>query len=262
MKRGYQYGFSNKNSAMYDIQPRERKAQSMVAVLEEYLRRPLSSLRLLNVGGSAGIIDHYLSNHFGSVVGVDIDESAIIHARNTYPKANLEFRMGDALNLEFADNSFEVVVCSQVYEHVPNAHRMMAEIFRVLVPGGVCYFAAGNRLMWTERHYNLPLLSVIPRPLAHVYVRLTGRASHYHELHYSYWGLKNLVRHFVVHDYTLKMLRDPNKYSIAYMISPGSTKASIAGFIAKYFRWLCPGYIWILEKPNNAQLPTVSTRRD
>lgn len=248
--RGYQYGFSKQNRSMYDGQSRERKAQTMVAVLEDFLMQSLRDLRLLNVGGSAGIIDNYLAGHFGSVVGMDIDEPAITHARNTYHKANLEFRVGDALNLEFANNVFDVVVCSQVYEHVPDAQRMMNEIFRVLVPRGVCFFAASNRLMWNEPHYNLPLLSVIPRPLAHGYVRLTGRASHYHELHYSYWGLQNLVRHFVVHDYTLKMVRDPNKYSIAYMISPGSTKASIAGFIAKHCRWLSPGYIWLLEKPN------------
>ncbi len=249
--RRYQYSYSNQCGSMYDIQGRERKAQTMVAVLEDFLKRPLSELRLLNVGGSTGIIDNYLASHFASVVGVDIDEAAIRHAGNTYHRQNLEFRVGDALNLDFSDDVFEVVICSHVYEHVPDAQRMMDEIFRVLVSSGICYFAAGNRLMWNEPHYNLPLLSVIPRQLAHRYVRLTGRAIYYHELHYSYWGLRNLVRNFVVHDYTLKMIRDPNKYCIAYMISPGSTKAFIAEFIAKHCHWLTPGYIWLLEKPNN-----------
>jgi ubiquinone/menaquinone biosynthesis C-methylase UbiE len=247
LMRGYQYGYSNKCGSVYDVQSRERKAQTMIIVLSDFLKKPLRDLRLLNVGGSAGIIDNYLAGHFGSVVGVDIDEPAITYARNTYHKANLEFRVGDALKLEFTDNAFDVIVCSQVYEHVPDAQRMMDEIFRVLVPRGVCYFAASNRVMWNEPHYNLPLLSLIPRPLAHGYVRLTGKASHYHELHYSYWGLQNLVRHFVVHDYTLKMIQDPNKYCIDYMISPGSIKTSFARFIVKHFRCLSPGYIWLLD---------------
>ncbi|MGD0275855.1 MAG: class I SAM-dependent methyltransferase [Syntrophales bacterium] len=253
--REYQCGYSNKCGAMYDVSNRERKAQTMVTVFEDFFKSSLHDLCLLNVGGSAGIIDNYLSDHFGSVVGVDIDEPAIAHAQNTYQKENLRFCIGDALNLEFSDNTFDVVVCSQVYEHVPDAKKMMGEIFRVLVPNGVCYFAAGNRLMWNEQHYNLPLLSVIPRPLAHVYVRLMKKASHYHELHYTYWGLRKLVRPFVVHDYTLKMVCDPDKYSIAYMIPPDSTKASIARFIIRYFLWLSPGYIWLLEKPNNVLQP-------
>lgn len=234
---------------MYDILSRERKAKTMVAVLEDFLGQPLNNYRLLNVGGSAGIIDNYLADHFFSVIGLDIDEPALMYARNNFAKPNLEFHVGDALNLPFQDNTFDVVVCSNVYEHVPDAHKMMDEIYRVLAPSGVCYFAARNRLMWNEPHYNLPLLSVVPRPLAHIYIRLMGKAHHYHELHYSYWGLRNLVKSFVVHDYTTKMISDPKKYSIEYMIAPGSVKAFIAGFIAKHIRWMCPSYIWLLEKP-------------
>ena len=251
LKREYQYNFSTTSisESMYDIHARERKARTMVAVLEDFLKLPTNGCRLLNVGGSAGIIDNYLADHFSSVDGIDIDESAIIHARNTYAKPNLKFHIGDALNLPFPDNAFEVVICSQVYEHVPNASKMMDEIFRVLVAGGVCYFAASNRLMWNEPHYNLPLLSVIPRPLAHMYVRLMGKAHYYHELHYSYWGLCRLVKSFIVHDYTPKMIHAPQKYAIEYMIAPGSIKALIAGFIATRISWLSPRYIWLLEKP-------------
>jgi ubiquinone/menaquinone biosynthesis C-methylase UbiE len=249
LNREYQYGFSSRGNAMYDVTRRERKAQTMVSVLDDFCAARLQDLRVLNVGGSTGIIDNYLAGYCGSVTGVDIDEDAIAYARENYRKDNLTFDVGDALNLQFPDNSFDVVICSQVYEHVPDAHSMMDEIFRVLVPGGVCYFAANNRLMWNEPHYNLPLLSVMPRPLANIYMRMAGKAEHYHELHYTYWGLRKLVRRFHVHDYTLKLVRDPVKYSIAYMIRPGSAKASLAGFMARYVKWLSPGYIWLLEKP-------------
>ncbi len=234
---------------MYDIQHREHKARTMVAVLGDFLDQPLHQMRLLNVGGSAGIVDNYLADRFGWVVGIDIDEPAIKYARKNFTKDNLEFQVGDALKLPFPDHTFEVAVCSQVYEHVPDPRKMMDEIFRILVAGGVCYFAASNRLMWNEPHYNLPLLSVIPRPLAHFYVRLLSRGTHYHELHYTYWGLMDLVRRFVVHDYTLRIIREPKKYSVDYMIRPDSGKAKLAAFIAANCRWLNPGYIWLLQKP-------------
>lgn len=223
----------------------------MVAVLTDYFPGPLNEMHVLSVGSSAGIIDDYLADHFHSVVGIDIDEPAIEHARKKFQKANLSFQVGDALNLEFPDNSFEVVICSQVYEHVPNPQKMLDELFRVLVPGGVCYFAAGNRLMWNEPHYNLPLLSVVPRPVANFYVRLAKKAGDYHELHYTYWGLRKLVRRFVLHDYTLKTICSPLKYHTDYMVQPGSIKAAIAKLIAGNLLWLSPGYIWLLEKPKS-----------
>lgn len=250
MKRGYQYRFSELLPASQEVFGRERKAQTMVAVLGDFLELPLAEARVLDVGGSGGAIDNTLANHFGSVIGVDIDEPAIARARIQYHKPNLEYRVGDALNLDFAANSFEVVICSHVYEHVPDAQRMMDEILRVLVPGGVCYFAAGNRFMWNEPHYNLPLLSAMPRPLAHLYMRLASKGTHYHELHFSYWGLRKLARAFILHDYTLKLIRDPEKYAVGYMFDPGSFKALMADLLVSKLRFLSPGYIWLLEKPS------------
>lgn len=251
MKRGYQYDFSSNSSGMYDALGRQRKARTMVAVLTDYFSAPLKKMRLLNVGGSAGLIDNYLADYFLAVTGVDIDEPAIEHAKSQFQKANLSFQVGDALALPFPDNSFEVVICSQVYEHVPNPQKMMTELFRVLVPGGVCFFAASNKIMWNEPHYNLPLLALLPRRLADLYVRLAGKAAFYHELHYTYWGLKKLVRRFVVHDYTVKIIKNPRKFETEYMLPSGSKKAAIARVIAENFIWLCPGYIWLLEKPKS-----------
>jgi len=248
MERGYQLDYSNRVTAMHDLLVRERKARTMVAVLRDYFRQPIDSLTLLNVGGSTGIIDNYLAGHFRSVVGVDIDAAAIEHAKKTYERDNLAFEIGDAMALRYPDNSFDVAVCSQVYEHVPDAGAMMKEIFRVLKPDGVCYFAANNRIMWKEPHYDLPLLSLVPRPLAHVYIRLAGKADYYHELHLSYWGLRRLVRSFKIHDYTGRIMRAPDKYAVEYMVRPGTAKARIAVFIAQYLYWLMPGYVWILQK--------------
>lgn len=248
MNRGYQYDFSSTSPHVFDVQNRERKARTTVAVLENCLSGSLRQYDLLNVGGSAGIIDNFLSNHFNSVTGIDIDESAIKHARDTYHKPNLDFMLADALNLPFEDETFDVVVCSHVYEHVPDPRKMLGEIYRVLKSDGICYFSAGNRLMWNEPHHNLPLLSVLPRPLAHIYIRLAGKARYYHEKHLSYWGLKSLVTDYSRTDYTEKLVAEPEKYHTDYMIPPGSLKSKLACSILKYAYWAFPGYVWVLAK--------------
>jgi ubiquinone/menaquinone biosynthesis C-methylase UbiE len=248
LSRGYQYGFSANSPYVYDVENRERKARTMAAVLEDFLPGPLGGYDLLNVGGSAGVIDNFLARHFGTVTGIDIDEPAIAHARQNFRRDNLHFQVADALHLPFRDESFDVVICSHVYEHVPDPERMFREIFRVLRKGGVCYFSAGNRLMWNEPHYNLPLLSVLPRPLAHVYIRLAGKARCYHEKHLSYWGLKSLVRGFSINDYTARLVTEPERFHTDYMIRPGSTRARVAGTLLKLAYWAFPGYIWLLRK--------------
>lgn len=248
MNRGYQYGFSANSPYVYDVENRERKARTMTAVLEDFLPAPLDRYDLLNVGGSAGVIDNYLAQHLKSVVGIDIDAPAIEHAQRSFTRDNLHFQVADALRLPYHDASFDVVICSHVYEHVPDPKLMFAEIYRVLRAGGICYFSAGNRLMWNEPHYNLPLLSVLPRPLAHLYIRMTGKARHYHEKHLSYWGLKTLVRGFSIIDYTRRLVTEPERFHTDYMLKPGSSKAKIAGMLMKLAYWAFPGYIWLLQK--------------
>jgi len=232
---------------MYDLDMRKNKARTMVAILEDYLGG-LENLNCLNVGGSAGIIDLYLAEYFKYVIGVDIDEKAISYANENFLKENLEFQIGDAMELKFASESIDIVISSHVYEHVPDSRQMMKEIYRVLKPNGICFFAAGNRLMLNEPHYNLPFLSIFPKALAHIYLRALGKGNHYYETHLSYWGLKHLTRDFDVFDYTEKVIQQPAKYFTEYMLRPDSFKSRIALFMAKYFIWIVPSYLWVLKK--------------
>ena len=250
--RGYQDNYSQiMDGAVFDHARRVKKAKTILSVLQDFIGSDLSSLNLLDVGAAAGFIDNYLSDHFAKVVGVDIDREAINYARKSFNKENLEFKIADALDLPYPENAFDVVICTHIYEHVPDAQALVDEIFRVLKPGGVCYFAAGNRLSLVEPHYKLPFLSVIPRPLAHLYMKLAGRGDHYYEKHLLLSNLKRLVNKFTRFDYTKKLMNDPERFHAEYMLKPGSVKHGVAKLIANYAYWLCPTYIWILKKSMN-----------
>lgn len=179
MSRGYQHIFSTLHGGtIYDKSARERKASTMLRVLLHNLgEENTGRMSLLDVGASTGILDNFLSQSFSKVTGIDIDSNAIDYAVKTFSSGHLDFQVGDAMSLDFPDNSFDVVVCSQVYEHVPDAGKMMEQIFRVLKPAGVCYFAAGNRLAYHEHHHHLPFLSALPRPLGHLYYKIIRKGK-------------------------------------------------------------------------------------
>jgi len=249
ISRRYQNNFSKIfNQAYSNTDLRIRKAETLLSVINEVTSNNTKKYKLLDIGASSGHIDNYLSDHFSEVTGIDIDKNAVSFAQQNFHRKNLIFQYGDAMQLNFSDESFDIVVCMHIYEHVPDDQLMMDEIFRVLKNNGICYFSSSNRLRLIEPHYRLPFLSVMPRVLAHRYIRLFKKAEYYHEKHRTYWGLKKLVNKFNIVDYTKYIINEPVKYKIDYMLKAGTLKHYFARIICKFTPWLNPGYIWILQK--------------
>lgn len=249
--RTYQYDYSSLRPSVFNIEERERKALTILKVCQDFLQREsLNHLRLLDVGSSSGIIDNYLANHFREVVGIDIDTCAIEWAQAHFSKPNLTYTLGDAMSLDYPENAFDTVLCAHVYEHVPNAATMFSEIFRVLKPGGFCYFSGNSKLMWNEPHYNLPLLSLLPRSIANIYLRATKRGTHYHEMHMWPHEIKKLCRNFSRTNYSKKIIANPADYCAGYMLNRGSLKWLAANLLTNIAPYSTP-IIWILRKPMN-----------
>jgi SAM-dependent methyltransferase len=123
----------------------------------------------------------------------------------------------------------------------------MSEIYRLLKPGGVCYFGARNKYAIIEPQYNLPFLSWLPKIIANKLVVLTNRGQEFVGDYRSYYGLRKLVEKFEIHDFTLKILADPGKYNFVKL----SKYKKVLKFIPfRFVTPFIPNYIWILEKIN------------
>jgi hypothetical protein len=92
-------------------------------------------------------------------------------------------------------------------------------------------------------------LAAIPKSFAHIYLRALGRGTHYYENHRSYWGLRKLAQAFEIIDYTLAVIREPDRFSLTDIVKKGSFKQRVALAMLPYAYWLCPTYIWLLRKP-------------
>jgi MPBQ/MSBQ methyltransferase len=95
--------------------------------------------RILDVAcgrGKSSFIVHCL--HPGTtVIGLDLLDHQIQVARTLFDQVeNLSYRTGNAMALDFPDESFDRVICLEAAFHFPDRARFLSEAFRVLRPGG------------------------------------------------------------------------------------------------------------------------------
>ncbi len=115
--------------------------------------------------------------------------------------------VGDALALPFADNTFDRIITSEVLEHIPNDRGAMAEIVRVLRPGGTLAATVPTYLPelvnWAiSSEYHAPLSvgghvriyrrKQLQHRLCEAGLVVTGH-HHAHALHSPYWWLRCAV---------------------------------------------------------------------
>lgn len=233
--------------AVYNAESRKKKAMKTLAVLEDHLGR-LNDKYVLDIGCAAGLSTTWYAQATHCVVGIDIDIPAVSYASLNNTEANLIFAVMDSERLGYGNDSFDIVICNHIYEHVPDPEMLMAEIHRVLKPGGVCFFGAGNRLSIMEPHYHLPFLSIVPKVVAHWYLRALHRGAHYYETHLTYWGLRRLVSNFIVNDYTQRIISEPDRFNAGDVIREGSWQQRLYLLLFRIAYWACPTYVWLLRK--------------
>ena len=105
------------------------------------LLSPLPGQAVLDVGSGPGLLAAELADRVGPegrVVGLDLAEPMLEMARRRCAdRPQVSFEQGDAAKLPFEDASFDAVVSTQVYEYVPDIPGALAEVERVLKPGGI-----------------------------------------------------------------------------------------------------------------------------
>ncbi len=245
--RPYQDGFYDLAVAMRDRAGRLRQAEKIAHILTQLGRShvPLPAATCLDLGCSSGTITTALAPLFARTVGLDYDETALKNAERA-GSCTPCFLRGDALRLPLPDRSIDIVICAQVYEHVPDDTLLVAEIYRVLKPGGMAFFSGPNKLFPLELHYHLPFLHWLPVRWADGYLRFLGRGNQYYERSRTVWSLRRLVARFVVQDVTIEVLL--RKARLASGVGARLLRR-VPSFAWKLLLPVFPNYNWILYKP-------------
>ncbi len=179
-------------------------------------RLPLGdNLRVLDVGcGNGRHIAAAYALTGARVVGVDIGVTDLNAARErmqfhdslgAHGGGRWDLSAADITRLPFSDAAFDMVICSEVLEHIPDHGQALAEAVRVLSPGGllavsvprfwpetVCWRLSDDYAGSAQGHLRIyrknDLLGMIRQ------AGVTPFSQHYaHALHAPYWWLKCLV---------------------------------------------------------------------
>ncbi len=116
---------------------------SEAELLLEWLDARLGE-KILDIGCGDGLYDFEIAKTGAVVTGIDIDEKKIRKAARWNPHPEIDYHFMDAKKLAFERDSFDKVASFCVIEHIEDDDKVLAEIERVLKPGGSLYFSADS----------------------------------------------------------------------------------------------------------------------
>ena len=173
--------------------------------------------RLLDLGAGFGRHAFEAARHGARVVALDYAGDELVSVRNTFaamydagevPADRFQGVLrGDATMLPFADASFEHVIVSEVLEHIQHDVAAIAEITRILKPGGTLgatvptWFPEKINWMLSDEyhapksvggHVRIYTATELKAKLRSAGLTVTGQ-HHAHALHSPYWWLKCAV---------------------------------------------------------------------
>lgn len=136
--------------------------------------------KILDVGCGAGGKWVYIAEKYNSeVVGIDLSKEflwqAEAFAKEKLQHDNTRFLFQSALETEFSDNSFDIILMSDVLEHIPNTEILLEEVMRILKPWGKILFDFAPYYHYFGHH----LWDTLPIPWLHVFTSEKFRISLY-----------------------------------------------------------------------------------
>lgn len=105
---------------------------------------------ILEIGSGSGYLVEKLIEKGYKIIGTEINDDYIEFAKDNF---KIDLVKIDGTNLNFADNSFDVVLSFDVFEHIPDSDRHLEEVKRVLKPGGYYLFQTPNK--WINIIYEI-----------------------------------------------------------------------------------------------------------
>lgn len=165
--------------------------------------------------------------------GVDINGPLIELGRERAASAGLDIRLdiGTATALPWADASVDICLCPELLEHVADWKSVLAEVVRVLRPGGVVYLSTTNRLCPSQQEFNLPVYSWYPPPLKRRYEKLAVTTRPELANHAAYPAVNWFTFYELRGELQVRGFRCLDRFDIAAATDRGSLRNALLGAV-------------------------------
>jgi 2-polyprenyl-3-methyl-5-hydroxy-6-metoxy-1,4-benzoquinol methylase len=237
----------NHEDPRWGAKDRGRKAYAILKTINHFITATLDQTDWLDIGCGSGGIAAAIAPSVKSITGVD-PESWVRWKDFRKSHKNLKFVNQPVENLTIDDSSMDVIICNQVYEHVPDPQFLIREIYRILKPGGYCYFAGPNLLFPIEPHVFWPLIHWLPRSFAVKIMQTLGSKEILDAYSKDYWTLNRWFDGFAVTNALPYMIKNPEeigKHRLIWILVSHVPKQIIS-----FLTIISPAFIFILQKPN------------
>jgi ubiquinone/menaquinone biosynthesis C-methylase UbiE len=145
----------------------EAARQRFAAIQPTLLRlpgRPRRALAVADIGCGAGTQARLWAADGHRVCGADINAALVGLARQRAAQVGLaiDFQVASATALPWPDQSMDLCIAPELLEHVDDWQAALAELVRVLKPGGALFLSTSNRLCPRQEEFTLPMYSWYP----------------------------------------------------------------------------------------------------
>lgn len=198
-------------------------------------QRPTQNLKVLDIGCNAGTQSRVWAELGHQVTGLDVNEPLIQVARERAKADGLsiQFDLGTATKLPYADASMQVCLLLELLEHVVDWESVVNEAVRVLAPGGLLYLSTTNALCPKQQEFNLPMYSWYPAALKRHYEKLSvttrqdlANYARYPAVHwFTYYGLRDYLGARSMHCYDRFDLIDTKGSGLGKRVAMGALRS-------------------------------------
>jgi ubiquinone/menaquinone biosynthesis C-methylase UbiE len=144
-----------------------------IAMRDGLRKRPFD---VADIGCGAGTQSLVWSELAHRVHALDVNQPLLELAQQRAEKEGraIDFQLGSATNLPWADESMDICLLIELLEHVTEWQTCLKECARVLRQGGILVLTTTNKLCPFQQEFNLPLYSWYPNFLKRYFERLAG----------------------------------------------------------------------------------------
>ncbi|MBN2091300.1 methyltransferase domain-containing protein [candidate division KSB1 bacterium] len=97
---------------------------------------PKTSQKILDLGCGDGYLSYLMAKEKHQVTALDLSQNRLEKFKDLAAEFGIEQKIGDVKNTGLPDDTYQLIICSEVLEHIEEYEKLLEEAFRILKPGG------------------------------------------------------------------------------------------------------------------------------